>query len=154
MKIKELNKRDDVSSENKLSKTYSQFANLLAELEKKDLNQSVVSFINESVELINSSNLAGTSLAKFVKQKETAVLKQVKEEHKIVSKNHYRTLWMILGMSSIGIPIGVLFGLSIGNLGLLALGLPIGMAIGIAIGASMDKKALTEGRQLDIEIKN
>ena len=32
--------------------------------------------------------------------------------------------------------------------------MPLGMAIGIAIGAGMDKKALEEGRQLDIEIRS
>lgn len=32
--------------------------------------------------------------------------------------------------------------------------IPLGMAIGIAIGAGMDKKALEEGRQLDIEIRS
>jgi hypothetical protein len=63
-------------------------------------------------------------------------------------------MWMLFGMSGIGLPIGVAFGLSIGNIGLLGLGLPIGMAIGLAIGMSLDKKALNEGRQLNIEIKN
>ena len=93
-------------------------------------------------------------MTKIVKQKQSLIIKQVEKEHKIEPKNYYRTIWMILGMSGIGIPIGVAFGLSIGNIGLLGIGLPIGMAIGLAIGASMDKKALNEGRQLDIEIKN
>jgi hypothetical protein len=57
-------------------------------------------------------------------------------------------------MSAIGLPLGVAFGVSVGNLGLLGLGLPIGMAIGIAIGTAMDKKALQEGRQLNVEIKH
>jgi hypothetical protein len=35
----------------------------------------------------------------------------------------------------------------------LGIGLPIGMAVGSALGSGMDKKALAEGRQLDIEIK-
>jgi hypothetical protein len=35
----------------------------------------------------------------------------------------------------------------------LGVGLPIGMAIGLAVGTGMDKKALAEGRQIDIEIK-
>jgi len=33
------------------------------------------------------------------------------------------------------------------------IGLAIGMAIGMAIGTGMDKKALEEGRQIDLEIK-
>ncbi|MBQ0152941.1 MAG: hypothetical protein KBS61_08630, partial [Chryseobacterium sp.] len=58
-----------------------------------------------------------------------------------------------LGMSGIGLPLGVAFGLSVGSIGLLGLGLPFGMAIGAGIGTSMDKKAQKEGRQLQVEIK-
>ena len=60
---------------------------------------------------------------------------------------------MVLGMSAFGIPMGVLFGLSIGNMGMLGIGLPIGMAIGVGLGSSMDKKAYNEGRQLDFVVK-
>ena len=63
-------------------------------------------------------------------------------------------MWLAIGMSAFGLPIGVAFGLSIGNIGLMAIGLPIGMAIGAAVGTGMDKKALEAGRQLDIEIKS
>lgn len=54
-------------------------------------------------------------------------------------------------MSAFGIPMGVAFGLSIGNLGMLGIGLPIGMGIGVAAGTVMDNKAFKEGRQLDFE---
>lgn len=154
MDIKELNNRQDISTDNKLSRNYSQFGELLNELRKKELNQNVEKFINERVDNLNSSTLNGTQLTKLVKQKQTEILKQVEKEHKIAPKNYYRTIWMLFGMSGIGLPIGVAFGLSIGNLGLLGLGLPVGMAIGLAIGMSLDKKALNEGRQLGIEIKN
>ena len=62
-------------------------------------------------------------------------------------------MWLALGMSTFGIPIGVAFGLSIGNIALLGAGLPIGMAIGLVVGSKMDKKAFEEGRQLNIELK-
>ena len=52
------------------------------------------------------------------------------------------------------LPIGAAIGSVSGNMGVLGAGLPIGMGIGIAVGMSMDKKAINEGRQLDIEIKN
>lgn len=154
MNIKELRNRQDVFAEKKRMAIYSQFEELLNELKKKELNQNVQSLINESVEHINASTLNGTQLTKLVKQKQTAILKQVEKEHKIVPKNYYRTIFMLFGMSGIGIPLGVAFGLSMGNIGLLGLGIPIGMAIGFAIGAFMDKKAFTQGRQLNIEIKN
>lgn len=154
MNIKELKIREDFSNDDKLNRIYSQFGELLNELKKKELSQDVYKLINESVDILNSSTFKGTQLAKLLKQKQTAILKQVEKEHKIVPKNYYRTLWMVLGMSAFGLPIGVAFGLSIGNIGLLAIGLPIGMGIGIAVGMSMDKKAMNEGRQLNIEIKN
>ena len=154
MTIKELNIRQDISTDNKLNRIYTQFNELLNELRKKELNENVEISINESINNLNSSTLSGTQLTKLVKQKQTAILKQVEKEQKIVPKNYYRTMWMLVGMSGIGLPIGVAFGVSIGNIGLLGLGLPIGMAIGLVIGMSLDKKALNDGRQLNIEIKN
>ena len=154
MNIKELKNREDFSNDDKLNRIYSQFGELLNELKKKELSQDVYKLINESVDILNLSTFNGAQLTKLLKKKQTAILKQVEKEHKIVPKNYYRTLWMVLGMSAFGLPIGVAFGLSIGNIGLLAIGLPIGMGIGIAVGMSMDKKAMNEGRQLNIEIKN
>lgn len=154
MNIKELKNREDFSNDDKLNRIYSKFAELLNELKKKELSQDVYKLINESVDILNLSTFNVAELTKLLKQKQTAILKQVEKEHKIVPKNYYRTLWMVLGMCVFGLPIGVAFGLSIGNIGLLAIGLPIGMGIGIAVGMLMDKKAMNEGRQLNIEIKN
>ncbi|WP_051416939.1 hypothetical protein [Sediminibacterium salmoneum] len=61
---------------------------------------------------------------------------------------------MVVGMSAFGLPIGVAFGMSIGNLGMLGIGLPIGMAIGIGVGSSLDNKAKLAGRQLAFEVKS
>jgi len=35
----------------------------------------------------------------------------------------------------------------------MAIGLPIGLGFGAALGSSMDKKAMEEGRQIDVELK-
>ena len=56
-------------------------------------------------------------------------------------------------MSALGLPLGLIYGLSMGNLGLIGIGLSIGMAMGIVLGTKMDKKAQKEGRQLDVEVK-
>jgi hypothetical protein len=82
-----------------------------------------------------------------------AIFKLVEKELKLVTKNHYRRLWMVLGMTIFGVLLGVAFGASLGNMAFLGLGLPIGMAIGIGVGTVMDKKAATEGRQLDVDLK-
>jgi len=53
-------------------------------------------------------------------------------------------LWMVLGISVFGMPLGVVYGSVVGNMGLLGLGLPIGMCIGMALGAILDKKQKKE----------
>lgn len=133
---------------------YAQLGALLQELEKKTLSDEVVQSINREIEELNSGTLNGPSLEKFAKQKQTNIVKLVEKHHKIVPKNYYRNLWLAIGMSAIGIPLGMLYGLLMGNMALFAIGLPIGLGIGVTIGSNMDKKAATEGRQLDIELKH
>jgi len=154
MNIKELNNKQINTTDAKQSKIYAQFGELLNELRKREAPENIEKSVNDHVDEINSSTLTGNQLTKFITQKQASLLKQIEKELKVVPKNYYRNLWMLFGFTGIGLPIGVAFGLSIGNIGLLGIGLPIGMAIGLAIGASLDKKALTQGRQLNIEIKN
>ena len=153
MDIIKLRDRQDIFSDVKLRRVYSQFVEFLRELEKKKLSQSVVDSINNHVQEINSSSLTGNELMNIVRQKQIKILKQLQKELKIVPKNYYRNLWLTLGMSAFGLPIGVAFGLSTGNMGMLAIGLPIGMGVGIAVGSFMDKKAKDEGKQLNIEMR-
>lgn len=153
MSIIDLKERPDTTNDFKLNILYLQFEKLLSELRKKILPQDTYNFINERIERVNISSFIGNDFKKLIKQEQTAILKHVEKVHKIAPKNYYRNLWMLLGFTAFGLPIGVSFGLSIGNIGLMGVGLPIGMAIGAAVGSSMDKKALNEGRQLDIEIK-
>ncbi|HCI55298.1 MAG TPA: hypothetical protein DFI01_05150 [Bacteroidales bacterium] len=112
-----------------------------------------VDLINNEIEQLNSISVIDKYFEKAIKEKENRIIKLIEKKHKIVPKNYYRKLWMIIGMSAFGIPIGLLFGLSIGNFGMLAIGIGIGMAIGVGVGTSMDKKAFNEGRQLDFEAK-
>lgn len=153
MSIIELKDRPDIATDVKSYKVYTHFTALLTELKTRDLSPRIILFINESVTQINASSFTGTELTKAVKKAQTEILKQVEKEHKIVPKSHYRNLWMLLGFTAFGLPLGMAFGLSIGNIGLMAIGLPIGMAIGSVVGISLDKKALSEGKQLNWENK-
>ena len=153
MTIIELKERPNICSNTKLTNIYSQLGELLTELNKKELSQSTVETINQDIEELNASLLIEDKLRKLVKQKQTKILKQLEKEFKIVPKNYYRTLWLAVGMSAFGVPIGVIFGLSVGNMGLLGIGLPIGMVIGMAVGAKLDQNALQAGKQLNLEIK-
>nr|WP_315151937.1 hypothetical protein [uncultured Flavobacterium sp.] len=153
MNIIELKERQNISDNIKLNRIHVQFGELLKELRKKDLPQKIIESINLDIEELNSTSLTSNDFIKLTKQKQTKIIKVIEKELKIVPKNYYRNIWLALGMSAFGLPIGVAFGLSVGNIGLLAIGLPIGMAIGMAVGSKMDKKAFEESRQLNIEIK-
>jgi hypothetical protein len=153
MNIIELKDRQNLSDDSKLSRIYIQFGELLNQLRKKNLPPSIIERVNQDIEELNTKSFTANDFRKLIKQKQTKIIKQLEKELKIVPKNYYRNIWLAVGMSVFGLPIGVAFGVSIGNMGLLAIGLPIGMAIGILVGSRMDKKAFEENRQLDIEIK-
>ena len=154
MTITALNNRPEINSDHKLNHLYLQFGKLLVLLGKKQLSEVNINFINQSVERINISSSTGNDFKKLIKQEQTSLLKQIEKTQKIVPINYYRNLWMLLGLTAFGLPIGTAFGLLMGNIGLMGVGLPIGMAIGAVVGGNMDKKALNEGRQLNIELKN
>lgn len=144
--------RNDISENLKAQKAYIKFAKLLKELRLKDLPTDTVIFVNDELDKLNLISTADKKFFSLIKDKENKILRLIENKHKIVPINYYRNLWMILGMSSFGIPLGVAFGFSIGNLALLGIGIPIGMAIGIGLGTYLDKKAKEEGRQLQYKI--
>jgi len=137
----------------KLMKAYIQFEQLLSELIKKDLPNEVITAINNEIEQLNAISDSGKKLRKQVSKAIRNILKLLEKELKLVPKNHHRNLWLAVGMSAFGVPLGVAFGAALDNMGLLGVGLPIGMVIGMAVGTTMDKKAFEEGRQLNLEIE-
>ena len=141
MEIKELRDRPELKKS--LAKSYSQFNILLTELRKRELTEAIVDPINLQTERINSILESEKELKTQIKKSKSIILKLIYKDLKLVTKNHYRTTWLVLGMSVFGIPIGV----SLGNI---ALWMPLGMMIGIAVGTGMDAKALKEDRQLNI----
>tara|TARA_B100000809_G_C15090234_1_gene512927 strand:+ start:675 stop:1139 length:465 start_codon:yes stop_codon:yes gene_type:complete len=152
MGIKELNKRPEIIANKKVLKVYTQLDRLLSELKKKELSNEIISAINNEIEHVNAVSDSGNTLRKQVRKSQRDVVKLLEKELKLVVKNHYRNLWLAVGMSAFGMPLGAAFGMSLDNMGLLGVGLPIGMVIGMALGTSMDKKAFKEGRQLDLEL--
>jgi len=153
MEIKTLKQRQDIENNSKLNAAYLQFKKLLNELRKRELPDTIVASINKDIDVLNSDFNSEKELRKKIKQKQTEIIKLIEKELKLVTKNHYRTLWLAVGMAAFGIPLGVVFGISLGNMAYLGIGLPIGLAFGIALGTKLDKKACEEGRQLDLEIK-
>ncbi|WP_205600238.1 MULTISPECIES: hypothetical protein [Sphingobacterium] len=153
MKIIEPKKRDDLQITPKLHEAFGLFEKLIYELNKKNLPETTVEFINQRVEELNTIPSSDKSLKKQLLKRQAQMTKFLEKEHKLVPKNYYRNLWIPLGMSAFGLPFGVALGLVVDNMGLLGVGLPIGLAIGAIVGTQMDKQALKDGRQLDTDLK-
>jgi hypothetical protein len=150
MTLFELQPNEQFLSNPTLKQSAQKLGRLIADLQKRTLPADLIQTINSKIEAINTSTLIGKPLEKLLATTLADLLKLLEKELKLVPKHHYRTLWMLMGMSAFGLPLGVVFGMSIGNIALLGVGLPIGMGIGIALGASMDEKAKKEGRQMNL----
>jgi hypothetical protein len=153
MNINELNQRPGIDKNVRLLETYLQFEKLLIELRKRELPVGLVVSINRDIEELNSISNSGVELRKMIRKKQSKIITLLEKELKLVPKNYYRNLWLVIGMAGFGIPIGIAFGASQGHSANYGVGFPIGLAIGIAVGSVMDKKAFKEGRQIDLEIK-
>ena len=152
MKIQTLKENPQLRTSEKLEASYTKFSALLNLLKAKELPEKTIAFINEHIEVIHATDSNEKVLKKKLRKSQAKILSHLEKEHKIVAKNHYRNMWMAIGMTVFGIPMGAAFGLSLGNMGLLGVGLPIGSAIGMAVGTAMDKRALADKLQIDFEI--
>lgn len=151
MKIEELRQRSVVNQDAVLHRMFSKYDSLLTELRSKDLPDDVVAYINKGVEQVNAAPDYGLKVKISAVQRE--MLKMLEDRLRIVTKKHYQRYWMPLGVGYFGVPIGIIWGLAVGNIGLMGIGMPVGMVFGIAYGAFLDKKAMKEGRVLDVDAK-
>lgn len=152
MEIVKLTKHQDISGNDRLSKQFHDLERLLAALQLRELPASVIQAVNEAISSVNSFSGSEKELSKQIAKAQNGILRLIGKELKVVPKNYYRNLWMALGMSAFGLPIGLVFGLMIGNIAFLGIGLPIGLVIGLALGTALDKKAFESGKQLDLEL--
>ncbi|MEP0266637.1 hypothetical protein [Dokdonia sp.] len=149
MEISTLNTATLLQKDKKLEKKVNAFRGLLKELRERELPESVIISINDHIKEVNALTSSKKAFSKKITKKKSCIINLLHKELKLVPKNYYRNLWMVLGMSAFGLPLGVVFGTIIDNMGLLGLGMPIGMGIGIALGTMMDQKAQKNNKQLD-----
>lgn len=150
MSLINLNPLKATAPSKSLQSAYDRFAELLLSIENLDLREETVKEMNDNISMANEVKESEKLKMQFLKKRHS-ILQILKKKEKLVAKNHYRNLWMALGMTIFGIPFGVVFALSLDNLVFIAIGLPIGMPIGLAIGAQKDKQAAEEGRQLNVD---
>lgn len=149
MALTPLKSRPAFENDPKLTKAAHNLSTLLEAAEKKKIPLAQVRKINEIMAAINSHRGTDSELTKQIKSAQVAIIKLLEQELKIAPKNHYQLQWLVLGMATFGIPLGLAIGMALGNIAFMGIGLPIGMAIGVGVGSIKDKKTLEEGRQLD-----
>ena len=148
MELKELNAEKFKGEEKSLLDLQS----LLKELRTRQLSEASIASINHKIDQLNS--LAAEAVNnKKTKEAKNAILKQLEKQENLVAKDHYTTLWLPLGMTIFGVPLGVIVYALTGNAAFIGIGLPIGMALGSFYGATLDKKAEKEGRVLHFSVK-
>lgn len=153
MNFKKLEKKAAYDQNKKITEKLEGLEQLITELQKKMVPASTVDFINKEIDEINLFNGTERENLKLIRKKQAVMLQTLEKDLKLVTKNHYQNLWLVLGMSAFGLPIGAAIGLSLHNIGLLGIGLPIGMGIGLLVGSTLDKKAKAAGKQLDVVLK-
>lgn len=140
------------ASDSKVKRAIEQFQQLLSELSQRNLPTGILDQINAEIDKANALIISDRSSRRALYKAQKQILIPLEKELKYVPKAHYQTQWMSLGLAAFGIPLGVAFGISLGNMAFIGTGIPLGMVIGMGVGAQMDQKAAAEGRQLDFKL--
>ena len=151
--IQKLIQRPDFAGDKRFDVVFWQAVKLTDVLRSREIPDHIVVKINSGIITINSFPGQSREITKMLRNFVSSTITLLEKELKLVPKNYYQNQWLALGMAAFGIPLGVAFGTSLGNMAYLGIGLPIGLAIGMAVGSGMDKKAAVEGRQLDLDLK-
>ena len=152
MNIIEPKNKFRITKNNKASNVFVHFNQVLAVLRTKDLPSEIIEFINLSIQEFNVLPDSGVDYRRQISKMQSRIYNKLEKELGLVPKDYYKHKWLALGMIAFGIPVGVLIGIIIGNLGYLGFGLPVGLVIGGIFGAQKDKKALKEGKQLSVKL--
>ena len=153
MKYKILVLKPEWEQDKKLSERYQLFNQLTRELEQKEVPEKIIAEINEWIEQQNNMEGDSRILLKSYGALQKRTVKLLEKELQLVTLHHYRTLWTLLGMSTLGIPLGLVYANIIDNMAMMSIGIPIGMGIGAYMGSQKDKKAFENGKQLNVQLK-
>ena len=129
---------------------------VIKELQEVDNVLSALEARNEDIDSVSGDiselkdMVAKTPQLADLKHAKSALLSALQKHYGLIKPGHHQQTWMALGMAAFGIPLGVVFGVTLSNIAFFAIGLPIGLAIGLGVGSSMDKKAAAEGKVLQV----
>ncbi len=142
MTIEKLRHIEGLEENKRLLKAYKRMQALIEALTTREIPSEILNTINADIQKINIFSGTQVELRKCLRKSYSKTLNLLEKELGWVTKDHYRNLWM-----SIGVALGVAFSASFDNNGI---GLIIGLAVGITVGINLDKKAAADGKQLDL----
>ncbi|MEL7533701.1 MAG: hypothetical protein AAFN10_20480 [Bacteroidota bacterium] len=148
--ISSLEEKALLEGNDRLRKSFDKTQALIEDLNQRELPPETKAAIQAQVENLNSSPEELKAYKKALRKAYSAIVRIVKKDMNLSTKGYYMTMGMSLGMAAFGIPLGIMFGAAMDNMGLMSIGIPIGLGIGMSIGTAMDQKAAKEGRQLSI----
>ena len=145
------NKTKNFSIQEKENISYQYLNNLLVKIENgiiienEELKSKVEFVINEMPKKTSEKRISyNTKHLNEITNLQTFV----EEKYNLIKEGKFKKRYMLLGIS-LGIPLGLLFRVAIGKMGLsLAIGISIGIVIGLLMGNYLDKKAKNENRIL------
>lgn len=129
------------------------FQDLIDAINSKNLSAETAELVQNKVQYLNSLEVSSKPFLKELKKVKKDILEVLQKKQKLVPENYYTSLWMALGMSVFGLPIGMVISSFTGKISFIAIGLPLGMTIGSFYGAHLDKKAVKENGILRLRKK-
>lgn len=142
MTIEKLRNIEGLDEDKRLLKAYKRMKALIEALTTREIPAEILKTINTDIQKINNFSGTQVELRKCLRKSYSQTIRLLEKKLGWVIRDHYRNLWM-----SIGVALGVAFSASFDNDGI---GLVLGLAVGIAVGINLDKKAVAEGKQLDL----
>ena len=127
---------------------------LLDELRLREMPEEIVFQINEKLEHLKTLPKERKGYVSAVQKTQKAILQLLEKNLKIVPKNYYKNMGLALGIGAFGVPLGLAYGMAMGNSAYIGVGIPFGLAIGLSLGKKKDKKAEAEGRQLKFDVSS
>ena len=142
MTIEKLRDIKGIDENKRLLKAYKRMKALIEVLRTREIPTGIMKTINTDIQKVNNFSGTQVELRKCLRKSYSQTLRLFEKKLGWVTKDHYRNLWM-----SIGLALGVAFSASFDNNGI---GLIIGLALGMTVGINPDEKANAEGKQLDL----
>ena len=149
--IIQIEPREAIYQNKRLTPVFIKMQSLITALNRRYISDDLSNRINEHIIPVNLFSGSDRDLMKIIVKEHGSIVQLVEKELGLVPRKHYANQWTALGMCVFGLPLGLVFSAFLDNYAFLSIGLPIGLAIGAGVGTRMDKKAESEGRQLDCD---